>query len=110
MLYDNELKRGVRKRYLPEPNPQRVELPRDATLKDVFEKAKQLYFNEIEPDIDSMCLADSSGLLIPVPDADSWALATFYHKNNLQPSRYVTFRKSVQTKVDEEDNPTKLGA
>jgi hypothetical protein len=95
MLYDNELKRGVRKRYLPEPNPQRVELPRDATLKDVFEKAKQLYFNEIEPDIDSMCLADSSGLLIPVPDADSWALATFYHKNNLQPSRYVTFRKSV---------------
>ena len=90
MLYDNELKRGVRRRYLPEPNPQKVELPRHAKLTDVFEKAKYLYFNEVETDTKSMCLCDSSGVLIPV-NADSWTLASFYQKNNLQPSRYKLY-------------------
>ena len=65
-MYDNELKRGVRKRYLPEPNPQKVELARDATLLDDFKKAKELYFSEVETDINSLCLADSGGVLIPV--------------------------------------------
>ena len=96
--FDGELKRGVRRRYLPEPNPQRVELPRNAKLRDIYEKVKQLYFNEVEPDIESMCLCDSSGLLIPISDVDSWTLASFYSKNNLQPSRcklYVTVRENV---------------
>ena len=97
MLYDNELKRGVRRRYLPEPNPQKVELPKYAKLTDVFEKAKELFFHEVEVDIESMCLTDSSGVLIPV-DADSWTLTSFYQKNNLQPSRYklyVTVKENV---------------
>ena len=46
MIYDEELNRGVRKKYLPEPiaNPQKVELARDASLMAVLEKAKQLFF------------------------------------------------------------------
>ena len=91
MVYDTELMRGIRKRYLPEPNPQRVELPRNATLRDVFNKAKQLYFSEIETNIESMCLADSGGILIPIDDKDSWLLSFFYQKNHLQPSRYKLY-------------------
>ena len=44
MVYDDDLERGVRKKYLNEPYPQKVELARNATLADVFQKAKQLYF------------------------------------------------------------------
>lgn len=90
MIYDGELNRGVRK-YLPEPNPQKVELDRDASLTAVFEKAKTLYFNEVEADTESMCLADSGGVLIPVTDKSNWCLSSFYQKNRLQPSRYKLY-------------------
>ena len=50
MLYDNVLKRGVRKKY---PNPQKVELPRDASLQSVFDKAKELYFEEFDIDVNA---------------------------------------------------------
>ena len=90
MVYDKELNRGIRKKYLPEPNPQRVELARNATLSDVFQKAKELYFSEVETNTDSMSLADSGGILIPI-DKDSWSLSLFYQKNHLQPSRYKLY-------------------
>ena len=91
MVYDDDLERGVRKKYLNEPNPQKVELARNATLADVFQKAKQLYFSEIDVDVDSMCLADSAGILIPIQDKESWSLSSFYQKNRLQPSRYKLY-------------------
>ena len=91
MVYDNELKRGIRKKYLPEPNPQKIELARNATLIDVFKKAKELYFNEADVSTDCMSLVDSGGVLIPVQDKDSWVLSSFYHKNHLQPSRYKLY-------------------
>ena len=37
-MYDDDLERGVRKKYLNEPNPQKVELARNATLADVFKR------------------------------------------------------------------------
>lgn len=89
--YRNVILRGIRKRHFPEPNPQRVELPRNATVCDVFNKAKQLYFSEMETNIESMCLADSGGILIPIDDKDSWLLSSFYQKNHLQPSRYKLY-------------------
>lgn len=91
MIYDEELNRGVRKKYLPEPNPQKVELARDASLTAVFEKAKQLFFEEVEVNAESMCLADSGGVLIPVEDKANWSLSSFYQKNRLQPSRYKLY-------------------
>lgn len=90
-MYDKEQKQGVHKRYLPEPNPQNVELARDATLLDVFRKAKELYFSEVKTDINSLCLANSGGVLIPVQSKDSWSLSSFYQKNRLQLSRYKLY-------------------
>ena len=46
MLYDVNLKRGVRKKSLPEPNPQKIELPKYCTYQITIEKAKELYFSE----------------------------------------------------------------
>ena len=91
MIYGEELNRGVRKKYLPEPNPLKVELARDASLTAVFEKAKQLFFEEVEVNAESMCLADSGGVLIPVEDRANWSLSSFYQKNRLQPSRYKLY-------------------
>ena len=91
MVYDSELNRGVRKKYLPEPNPQRVELPRDASLRAVFEKAKHLFFEDFEVELGAMCLADSGGVLLPIEDENNWSLSSFYTKNSLQPSRYKLY-------------------
>ena len=91
MIYDSELNRGVRKKYLPEPNPQKVEFPRDASLTSVFEKAIHLFFQDLEVDSEALSLADSGGVLIPVQDRDSWSLSVFYSKNRLQPSRYKLY-------------------
>ena len=73
-MYDPDLKRGIRKKYLPEPNPQKVELPRCAWLHDILEKAKQLYFNDVEGESASLTLAHSTGILIPVEDEEKWSL------------------------------------
>ena len=90
MVYDEELNRGIHKKYLPEPNPQKVELPRNASLIDVFEKAKHLFFDESD-NIENMCLADSGGVEIPVDDRKDWSLSSFYERNRLQPSRYKLY-------------------
>ena len=91
MLFDSSLKRGVRKKYLPEPNPRRVELARNSTLNAVFEKAKGLFFEDFDVDIRDMCLADSGGIILSVDDKSSWTLSSFYEKNQLQPSRYKLY-------------------
>lgn len=104
MIYDAYLNRGVRKKYLPEPNPQKVEFPRDASLKVVFEKAKDLYFQDMEVDPKSLCLADSGGVLIPVKDQASWCLSHFYSKNSLQPSRYKLYVVAGSQEVHPNNN------
>ena len=42
-------------------------------------------------DVDSMCLADSGGMLLSVDNRSGWTLASFYENNNLQPSRYKLY-------------------
>ena len=57
--------KGVKRKWLPEPNPKKVEMPRKANLMNVFERAKELYFHE-ECDVHDMQLAaDSSGMMKP---------------------------------------------
>ena len=68
MVFDTELKRGIRKKYLPGPNPQKVELHQDVSLATVLQKAKDLYFEGHDPELSSLSLADSAGILILVPD------------------------------------------
>ena len=50
MLYDVNLNRGIHKKSLPEPNPQKIELPKDSNYHTVVEKAKDLYYSERIPE------------------------------------------------------------
>ena len=90
-MYDPNLCRGVRKRYLHEPNPTRVEMKRDCSYKDVLEKAVSLFFEAYEPKLDSLSLADSNGMPIHIACPDKWTLGNFYQSNGLQPSRYKLY-------------------
>ena len=93
-------------------------MARDATLLRVFQKAKHLYFDDIEVDAESMCLADSGGVLIPVEDKANWSLSKFYNKsptyNRGWSGGKVSVYKSLQetTSDNEKTNPgetSKLG-
>ena len=98
MLYDVGLNRGIRKKSLPEPNPQKIELPKDSDYHTVVEKAKDLYFSERIPEDEdddegstvTYLLCDSSGIVIPVNET-TWTLGSFYSKNSLQPSRHKLY-------------------
>ena len=88
-MYDPILGRGVRKRYLHEPNPTRVELKRGSSYEDLLKMAVSLFFEDYDPSLDNLSLADSNGMPIQVASPNSWTLGTFYQSNDLQPSRYV---------------------
>ena len=96
MLYDRELRRGVRKKCLPEPNPTKVELDRSSTLNSIFQFAKNLYFKDMEGE---MMLGDSYGTAIHVSEPTKWSLGNFFETNGLQPSRYKLYVIMASEKV-----------
>ena len=91
MVYDHTLCKGVRKKYLPEPNPTKVELKRETKYHDLLGLARRIYFSEFQESTDSLSLADSSGMPISVADETMWTLGSFYSANSLQPSRYKLY-------------------
>ena len=91
MVYDHIQCKGVRKKYLPEPNPTKVELKRDMKYQDLLDLAKRMYFSEFRELTDSLSLADSSGIPISVADETTWTIGSFYSANSLQPSRYKLY-------------------
>ena len=91
MIYDPILGRGVRKRFLHEPNPTKVEMMRSSSYEDVLKIAASLFFEVYDPSLDSLSLADSSGMPIHVASPEKWSLSSFYLSNGLQPSRYKLY-------------------
>ena len=88
------MKKGVKKRILPEPNPTKIEFSKTSTLQAIFKKATELYFSDID-DIEEngykLNLADSNGIPLHIEKMDSWVLSEFYQHNGLQPSRYKLY-------------------
>ncbi len=91
MVYDQNLSRGVRKKYLPDPNPTKVELAKGTKYTDILKMAKSLFFVEFDPTLDTLSLADSSGVPIQISLPEKWTLGSFYQNNGLQPSRYKLY-------------------
>ena len=90
MLYDHASGKGCRRRCIPTPNPQKVELPRKSTLDDLYQHAKDLYFGE-EANTNKMSLADSSGILVKIIDEADWVLESYYKDNDFKPSRHKVY-------------------
>ena len=91
-MFDPILGREVRKRYLHEPNPTKVEMNKGSSYNDVLRMAVSLFFEVYNPELDSLSLADSTGMPIKVACRENWTLGSFYTKNNgLQPSRYKLY-------------------
>jgi len=84
MVYDPILRRGVRKKYLPDPNPTKIELSKDAKYGDILQMAISV-FRGVRT---YKGYTDSSGVPIRLSDPDNWTLGSFYQSNGLQPSRY----------------------
>lgn len=42
-MYDPILQRGVRKKYLPDTNPTKIELPKDAKYGDILQMAISVF-------------------------------------------------------------------
>ena len=93
MVCDPGLKRGVCKRFSPEPNPTKVEFSKATTWKELCHKACELFFSELEPNEDDLLLVDSSEVAINAACPQSWILGDYYQTNGFQPSwhkLYVT--------------------
>ena len=91
-MYDEVCGKG-KKKFLPQPNPCKVELSRSSSLHDVFIKAKELYFEgkSGSDDMDSYCLADSNGMIIKVDNKDTWTLEKYFQDNAYHASRHRVF-------------------
>ncbi len=92
MIYDPTLKKGVKKQFLPHPNPNKVELPKMANLQIVYKKAIELYFKDIDGTENfKLCLADSSGIPLHIEKEESWILCHFFQQNGLKQSRFKLY-------------------
>ena len=99
MIYEPEKKRGIRKKFLPEPNPSRVELHSSSTLATILEQARELYFSEYQVGDKDIMLCDSSGYQIEIEDTSTWTLSTFYQNQHLSPSRFKLYTMIDISKV-----------
>ena len=90
MIYDELLRKGVRKKILKEPNPTKVELSKTCTLQQLYTKAEELFFSDIEG-IEDLKLGDSSGSPIILSDEHSWSLGDYFLGHHLQPSRHKLY-------------------
>ena len=66
MIFDTKQNKGMRCKFLQEPNPTKVELSRNTSLFTVFEKSIELYYKEFSHVSINIMLADSAGNLIEI--------------------------------------------
>ena len=92
MIFDENKGKGIRRKSLPEPNPTKIEMPKNSTIFEVFERAIQLYYKGY-PNISAsdIMLADSSGDPIVIDDIEGWELGIYYSANDFIPSRHKLY-------------------
>ena len=83
------LYKGVRRKYLPEPNPARVMLSKDSDITTVLQKAIDYFYKDFSPiSTTDILLADSSGNKIEISNPKEWKLGDYYSRNGFKPSRH----------------------
>ena len=100
MIFDSKKKKGIRRKLLPKPNPTKVEMPKDSSIFEVFQKAVQLYYKEFSNiTFNDVILADSSGNPIDIEDMANWKLGEYYSKHQFIPSRHKLYTMIGLSKV-----------
>ena len=64
MVYDVKKGKGIRRKFLPEPNPTQVEFNKNDTLLAVCEKAIDLYYREFDITMSDVFICDPSGVIV----------------------------------------------
>ena len=97
MIYDPDLKRGVKKKDLGSTcqNPTRVEVNSDSSMESLFELASSLFFNKLSSTIEEYNLADSSGVEIHVANKDDWTIGSYYQNHGFVPSKHKFYIMAV---------------
>ena len=94
MVYDEELGKGVKKRYIPAS--QMVIFPANASFSLVIQKSREIFFpDETNESDDSFTLADSRGVPYDVENKSDWILSEFVQGLKQPPSKlrmYVLYQ------------------
>lgn len=96
MIYDEELQKGVKRRFIPAPV--NVSFPSTATYDDVITIGRETFFPDENSALDTFCLCDSSGTMFKVDDNSSWVLSEFLQNTGQPPSKlclYVMWKPTV---------------
>ena len=86
MVYNEELGKGVRKRYIPAS--QTVTFPANSSFFQVIQKSREIFFPD-EADESDACftLADSGGVPYEIENKSDWILADFLQGLKQPPSK-----------------------
>ena len=100
MIFDQKQNKGVRRKYLPEPNPARVMLSKDSDITTVLQKAIDYFYKDFSPiSTTDILLADSSGNKIEISNPKEWKLGDYYSRNGFKPSRHKFYTMLLSSKV-----------
>ena len=98
MIFDEELQKGVKKRFIPPPVT--MSLACSATYDTVIDKGREHFFPDETGSDDSFFLADSSGIPYKVENKSDWILSEFIQSIGQPPSKlrlYILCHPKVKT-------------
>ena len=87
MIYNEEEGKGIRNSKIP---PQKFKLFSTATIEDILNMGRKAFFSELDPPLDTLHLANSSGQIIDV-NSENWTLGKYFDENGYQPSRHKLY-------------------
>lgn len=94
MVFDKDLKKGVKKQYIP-PS-QVMSFPRSAPYDLIIQKGQEVFFPDNSSEAD--CLADSGGMAYDIEDKSDWVLSEFVEKLKQPPCKlriYIMYQPKV---------------
>ena len=107
MIYDEELGKGVKKRYIP-ASPV-VTFSANSSFSLVIQKSREIFFpDETNESDDSFTLADSGGVPYDVENKSDWMLSNFVQGLNQLPSKLHMYVMYQPKDLMASDNHTSL--
>ena len=85
MIFDKNLQRGVKRRYIPPPKI--FSFPSNTSYKDIIQKGVERFFPDDIEFTDMFCLADSTGIPYEIEEKDTWCLSEFIQQSGQPPSK-----------------------